>query len=140
MFRLLHIILTIGALLVCPFRCSGMLTTDASMSKGGLKAASGCRCCRCSQRRASEENSDRVPSRHSNDCGCSNCLCHGAVTTTKVSLPIADLCEFWVDASIACEEAATIELAASLRLDEGISPSAWPDGRTLRHALQSLLN
>jgi hypothetical protein len=62
------------------------------------------------------------------------------VTTPKVSLPAANLCDLWIDSPAACEAASAVELTASRWLDEDVHPSVWMDGRALRHAIQSLLN
>jgi hypothetical protein len=71
MFRSLHAITVIFALLICPFRCMGAFA-DASAED----AAPKCSCCH----HASENSSSpEQPMEGSGDCGCASCLCHGAV-------------------------------------------------------------
>lgn len=71
MFRSLHAITVILALLICPFRCMGVFA-DASAED----AASKCSCCHHASQNGSSPDQ---PGDGSEDCGCASCLCHGAV-------------------------------------------------------------
>lgn len=79
MFRTVHALLLILALLACPYRCGGAIACDNVQSHG-------CPCCK--YRRAAREEGQaanasgkqRAPSAPEKDCGC-DCLCQGAVLT-----------------------------------------------------------
>jgi hypothetical protein len=138
MFQLLNVALTIFALLVCPIRCHGGLSAIAKVAQGSVKAVPVCGCKCCARNRTTTEKPG-TPAPQEEGCGCGSCLCHGAVTTVKVSIPAIDACEFLV-ASLALDETPSAEMLALAErgdLQDDAIPRA---GRPLRFELQSLLN
>ncbi|MCC7425190.1 MAG: hypothetical protein IT428_33385 [Planctomycetaceae bacterium] len=137
MFQLLNVALTIFALLVCPIRCHGGLTSVSTVAQGHVKAAPACGCKCCARHRATSEKSG-APSQE-DGCGCGSCLCHGAVTTAKVSVPAIEPCEFLV-ASFALDVTPSVEMLVLAKRGDPDEDSTPRAGRPLRFELQSLLN
>ena len=135
MFRALPLLLTISALLLCPFNCMG---TIAVRDVDG-EAVKACRCC-SSQCPASENGSShesQSPSTPDDECSCTNCLCRGAilpddhllldVADAVLELPPADaLAPAFVSAGVSRATAGSFPLYA------------LQSGRLIRFALQSL--
>lgn len=72
MLAAIHALTVIATLLICPIRCMGALPTSAG-------AAEQPRCHCCQHVRQDESSSDQNLPAHSGGCGCTSCLCHGAV-------------------------------------------------------------
>lgn len=138
MFRIAHILVTIAALLACPFNCMGQLTGREQAGQ-----VQGCGCCRrqCPPAADSEATTDSDPSERSpaapgdDGCECGNCLCRGALLTDD-DLP-RDLasCAFFPAPSVAWLSFAP---AAGGFTGDLLLPHASLSGRLLRLALESL--
>lgn len=138
MFRLLHVLLTVTALLVCPFNCLGHAA--AQDAQAGSKPAKRCACCRHHRPRSRSADKQEDPSpAPCDDCQCGNCLCRGAILTDHDLLSLdVDGAAFGpvpCDLPVAAWDAAPAPRVAA---DES-PPSLGPSGRLIRFALQSLV-
>lgn len=139
MFRVVHVLLTITGLLVCPFVCN-----DAAAHSFVAKADHGqtqtkAKICHCSHGccgdRAQSKNQPRSPDK----CGDRACVCQGA-------LVVAHECNRCVvpDLVVAFDQVApqVRDLASanvSNRILGGPPLPPLPDGRAVRLAIESLL-
>jgi len=74
MFRSLHAITVMLAILICPIRCMGTSVDDATAEAPA--STSRCSCC---HHAGESDSSPGQPGEGSDDCGCASCLCHGAL-------------------------------------------------------------
>jgi|GEM_PF-5061815 len=74
MFRSLHAITVMLAILICPIRCMGTSVDDAT----AVTTASAFKC-GCCHHAGDSDSSPEQPTEGSDDCGCASCLCHGAL-------------------------------------------------------------
>jgi hypothetical protein len=131
MFRAAHASLMILSLLLCPFRCMGAVE---ELCVPEIKS-SGCRCCQHKAAPRSNSNSS-TPERPASDCGCGDCVCHGAVVPHKIVVELdysVDLVPF----SIQADECVALEMWDANRCEVMFPPD--PLGRDLCLRLQRLL-
>lgn len=135
MFRALPVLLTIGALLLCPFNCMGRVAVrDADGDR-----AQGCRCCHSQELPSESGDSQRneSPAVPDDDCGCTNCLCRGAVLPDDH--PPLDVADAMLELPPVDALATTRIAAGKRRVTAGsFPPHALQSGRLIRFALQSL--
>lgn len=138
MFRTVHALLLILALIACPYRCGG------AMACNSVQATHSCPCCK--HRRPPREGGQasnaagkqRVPAAPENDCHC-DCLCRGAVLSDDEAVK---------SASITSELFLVPELPSQISVAGDSKSAAEPAdspprcscsaGRHLRLAIQSL--
>ena len=156
MLRMLHVALTIFALLACPMRCSGGFSALSSIPEGHVQPVRRCACCqrRAKQNLAKQDFANRAQAdqaadrssgglpvpRDDDDCGCANCLCRGAVLSQKVAFHPTIASEAFIAVPVTGPLAAGIPACAAAGRGGPPHPDAFPAGRQLRFALQSLLN
>lgn len=140
MFRVLHSVVTVAALLACPFNCLGHRAGGCA----GAERSKTCACCRHRCERPSPRiadartNQQPTPEAPGDECQCGNCVCHGAVLTGGQPELIAAPTVLWLDVVNLSSGTLAITARAVVAADES-PPRARPTGRMLRHALQSLL-
>jgi hypothetical protein len=135
MFHLAFVLLSASVTIACPFLCRGDL--------GGAETHSGQESnCSCCDRAFPGERSDPdqpQPSAPSEDCGCGDCLCQGAVVEPSAGFPTGSV-DIAVTAILLSPEAGGQEPG------KGLGP-AWrtlpggllPAGRDARILHQSFL-
>lgn len=138
MFRTVHVLLLIAALVACPYRCGGAMTCNS------VQATHSCPCCK-QRRPAREEGQEsnsagkqRVPSAPENDCHC-DCLCQGAVLADDEAVQAAPAaCELFVVPELPLQHFAAGD--GKLAADPADSPPSCScsAGRLLRLVIQSL--
>jgi len=149
MLRAAYVLLTITALLVCPFNCYG----PTSAASPRATASRSCQCCqakrlvkrslsvgqsssKCALELTEDSSRDDGPDRGG---ACQNCLCRGAISkldgleidvAAALAVPLADLVAVM----------ATLTLPMACDRDRGESDTlASASGRMLRLRQQSLL-
>lgn len=136
--RVLTVLLLFG-LLACPVRCA---SGSAEFWTDGSKDASVCSCCQHDSALADQDRSSGAPRPVEQDCGCTDCLCEGAISGVASQR----------DMAIDLAEGASVELASRLqwldRLAQVHAPAFWLSdtstgwyrtGRETRVAHQSFL-
>lgn len=141
MFRLVIIPLLTCSLLACPLRCGLGPAIAASDS-----AAAGCTCCAAlpaveSTGAAAETLGASSPLPPTDDCGCLNCICEGAVVDSDgdaIQMTLFDFGDgFPIGASI--DAGGVLRNSISPRPDGASSHGYFLDGRAARIAHRSLL-
>jgi hypothetical protein len=130
MLSAIHASCLIFALLICPFRCMGAFASDCA-----AVSAHQCSCCHHAQQGDGDQD---VPADHSDDCGCENCLCHGAVRGDDASSLLIDTAIVFSPAVICPDDLSTL-LEPSALIQRPESPPAAVSGMSLRIAQQSFL-
>ena len=135
MFRALHVLLTISALLLCPFNCMGTIAVRG----GDGEAVKACPCCHpqslpCENGDSQESQSPSTPE---DECSCTSCLCRGAILPDD-HLPL-DMADVLLELPPADALAPALAPAGMFRAAAGsFPPYALQSGRLIRFALQSL--
>lgn len=129
--------LLIVGLLLCPYRCMGGI--GAACADGGARPE--CSCCQHCHPTAvtGTQHGERPESpRPADDCGCSTCLCKGAVLSQKALLADLDACCWWAtDAQPASDVASTVG-DSLVRFAGDDMHSIALSGRALRLVIESL--
>jgi hypothetical protein len=126
----LLVLLTVFALLACPFNCMG----NAAVCDAEDERPTRCSCCHHSPEEGSSDSGR--PAAPDDDCGCSNCLCRGAILPDDHPLDVADAV---LELPPSDAPAMATGRAGALRVTAGsFPPYDLQSGRLIRFALQSL--
>ena len=140
MSRTIHVLLLIGCLLACPFKCLGGLRPDRASSEQPMSYSCCSSPCDASSHWPAESRptqQKQTPAAPEGGCQCNGCVCEGAVRIDDDHDPIRDVfvAGWWLvdflPPSAACE---------GVMAWAGDGPS-WADsaaGRSLRLVIESL--
>ena len=133
------VILTVAALLACPYDCTAKLASSLAVhgEKTGRKQDAAC-CQKCRIRQSTSPLQDNTPGTPVPEEDGRCCLCEGALLGAGPVFPLADSTPIALPSWNASPSEIHDAGAQAARFDVGSPPPPW-DGRQLRIVICSML-